>query len=73
MKHQKTLGQSTYESRAKNIWGPWAKAPQIIRDAYETDAKATVRALVRRLKAKTAKKAFAANRRAIIALEKSFG
>jgi hypothetical protein len=50
---KKSLGQITYEARAKGIWGPWGEAPECIRDAYERDAKVTERAVLRRLRARS--------------------
>ena len=47
----KTLGELTYNA-GDQVWGPWNKVPQSVRDVYEADAKATERIVLRRLRAK---------------------
>lgn len=54
MKKQKTLGQIAYDSNpddgGKSNFGPWEKAPQVVRDVHERMAKAIEREVKRRTK-----------------------
>lgn len=53
MKQTKTLGQIAYEATedgGKQNWGPWDKAPELVRSIHERMARAVEREVMRRVR-----------------------